>query len=225
MALALFDLDETLIAGDSDYLWGKHLIEKGVVDRESYEKANRDFYEQYKQGSLDIVEFSRFAFQPLSQHPIETLHAWRDEFIQEKIKPIMLKKGLDFVNMHRMSGDKIIIITATNEFLTQPIADLYQVDKLLATKPAMLNGKYTGELEQSCFSTDKVTRLHEWLKEQGENLDGSFGYSDSHNDIPLLKEVTHAVAVDPDEKLQAYALKYGWRKTSFRPAEDLAREK
>lgn len=216
MALALFDLDETLIAGDSDYLWGQFLVEMGVVDGEVYEKTNREFYEQYKQGSLDIVEFSRFAFKPLSEHSIETLHAWRKEFIEEKIKPIILSKGLEFVNMHRLAGDKIIIITATNEFLTQPIADLYEVDKLIATKPAMLDGKYTGDLELSCFSKDKVTRLHEWLKAEGENLDGSFGYSDSHNDIPLLMEVTHSVVVDPDEKLRAYAQKYGWRETSFR---------
>lgn len=216
MALALFDLDETLIAGDSDYLWGQFLVEMGVVDGEVYEKTNREFYQQYKQGSLDIVEFSRFAFKPLSEHPIETLHSWRKEFIEEKIKPIILTKGLEFVNMHRMAGDKVIIITATNEFLTQPIADLYEVDKLLATKPAMVDGKYTGELDVPCFSKDKVTRLHEWLKAEGESLDGSFAYSDSHNDIPLLMEVTHAIVVDPDEKLRSYAQKYGWRETTFR---------
>lgn len=219
MALALFDLDETLLAGDSDYLWGQHLIEIGVVDGELYEKTNREFYEQYKQGTLDIVEFSRFAFKPLSEHPMEKLVEWRSEFVEKKIKPIILLKGLEFVNMHRMAGDKIIMITATNEFITQPIAELYEVDKLIATKPTMVDGKYTGELDTPCFAKDKVTRLHEWLKATGESLDGSFGYSDSHNDIPLLMEVTHAIAIDPDEKLHAYAQKFGWRETTFRPPE------
>lgn len=216
MALALFDLDETLLEGDSDYLWGQHLVEKGVVDGELYEKTNREFYEQYKQGTLDIYEFSRFAFKPLSEHPLETLKAWRREFLEEKIIPIMLPKGRDFVSKHRMAGDKVVIITSTNEFITQPIAELYEVDDLLATKPTMVDGKYTGELDVPCFSKHKVTRLHEWLKTSNETLQGSFGYSDSHNDIPMLMEVTHAVAVDPDEKLQAYAQKFGWRSTTFR---------
>jgi len=216
VALALFDLDETLIAGDSDYLWGQHLVEKGAVDGETYEKTNREFYEQYKQGTLDIYEFSRFAFKPLSEHPLETLQAWRREFLEKKIIPIMLPKGLDFVRKHRMAGDTVVIITATNEFITQPIAEVYEVDHLIATKPMMVDGKYTGELDIPCFSSGKVERLHEWLATSDETLQGSFGYSDSHNDIPLLNEVTHAIAVDADEKLHAYAQKFGWRSTTFR---------
>ena len=216
MALALFDLDETLLAGDSDYLWGRHLVEKGVVDGESYERTNREFYEQYKQGTLDIYEFSRFAFKPLSEHPIEQLHTWRAEFIDEKIKPIMTKKGQDALEKHRIAGDQLVIITSTNRFITQPIAELYRVDQLIATEPKMENGKYTGELDVPCFSHHKIDRLNEWLAIAGHSLEDSYGYSDSHNDIPLLNVVSHPFAVDPDESLQSHAEKNNWEIISFR---------
>ena len=216
MALALFDLDETLLAGDSDYLWGRHLVEKGVVDGESYERTNREFYEQYKQGTLDIYAFSRFAFKPLSEHPIEQLHAWRAEFIDEKIKPIMTKKGQDALEKHRAAGDQLVIITSTNRFITQPIAELYRVDQLIATEPKMENGKYTGELDVPCFSHHKIDRLNEWLAIAGHSLEDSYGYSDSHNDIPLLNVVSHPFAVDPDESLQSHAEKNNWEIISFR---------
>ena len=136
MPLALFDLDETLLSGDSDYLWGQHLVEQGVVDRSEYEETNREFYEQYKQGILDIEAFCRFAFRPLSQHPIEKLKQWRADFVENKIKPIMLEKGKELLQYHRQRGDTLVIITATNNFITAPIAELYQVDQLIATRPA-----------------------------------------------------------------------------------------
>lgn len=216
MALALFDLDETLLAGDSDYLWGQHLVQQGAVDREVYERTNQEFYEQYKQGSLDIYEFSRFAFKPLSEYPLETLKQWRAEFVEEKIKPIMTEKGMATIEKHRAAGDHLIIITATNNFITQPIAELYKVDQLIATQPQMIEGKYTGELDTPCFAHDKIERLNEWLEICGLNLQGSYGYSDSHNDIPLLNAVQHPYAVDPDDNLRKHAKKNNWEIISFR---------
>lgn len=216
MALALFDLDETLLAGDSDYLWGQHLVEQGVVDGESYERTNREFYEQYKKGTLDIYEFSRFAFKPLSQHPLETLQKWRAAFVEQKIKPIMTSKGIEAVEKHRQAGDHLIIITSTNNFITQPIAELYKVHQLIATRPEFINGSYTGELDVPCFSHHKIDRLNEWLKESGSDLKGSYGYSDSHNDLPLLKAVDHPFAVDPDDKLSQHAKQNNWEIVSFR---------
>lgn len=216
MALALFDLDETLLAGDSDYLWGQFLVKQGAVDGEAYERTNREFYEQYKRGTLDIYEFSRFAFKPLSEHPIETLNQWRTEFLEEKIKPIMTKKGLERLDKHRMDGDHLIIVTATNSFITQPIAKLYDVHQLIATQPEIIDGKYTGELASPCFAHHKLDRLNEWLDSSGLNLQGSFGYSDSHNDIPLLNAVQHPHAVDPDDSLRDHAKNNDWKIISFR---------
>ena len=216
MSLALFDLDETLLAGDSDYLWGQHLVQKGAVDGEVYERTNREFYEQYKKGNLDIYEFSRFAFKPLSEHPLETLIQWRTEFVEEKIKPIMTEKGIEVLEKHRLAGNHLIIITSTNSFITKPIAELYKVDQLIATQPIMVDGKYTGELEAPCFAHHKIDRLNEWLEICGLNLQGSYGYSDSHNDIPLLNAVQHAYAVDPDDKLRSHAKDNDWEIISFR---------
>jgi len=216
LALALFDLDETLLAGDSDYLWGQHLVQQGAVDGELYERTNREFYEQYKQGNLDIYEFSRFAFKPLSEHPLETLKQWRAEFVEAKIKPIMTDKGIATLEKHRTAGDHLIIITSTNNFITQPIAELYNVHQLIATQPQMVDGKYTGELDVPCFAHHKIDRLNEWLDSCGLNLQGSYGYSDSHNDIPLLDAVNHAYAVDPDDKLRDYAKDKHWNIVSFR---------
>lgn len=216
MALAFFDLDETLLAGDSDYLWGQYLVEKGAVDGEFYETTNREFYQHYKAGTLDIHEFARFAFKPLSEHPLDTLHQWRKEFVEQKIEPIILQKGIDTIEKHRENNDVLVIITSTNRFITEPIADLYNVDQLLATDPEMVDGKYTGELELPCFSHYKVDRLSEWLKKTGHNLEGSYGYSDSHNDIPLLETVTHPFAVDPDDGLKSHAQSKRWPVISFR---------
>ena len=216
MAVALFDLDETLLAGDSDYLWGQYLVQRGAVDGETYEQANRLFYEQYQQGTLDIEAFSRFAFRPLSEHPLDVLRRWRTEFIEQKIAPIMLSKGKQLVERHRQAGDKLVIITSTNSFITQPIAELYDVHQLLAAEPEIVDGKFTGELRAPCFAQHKVERLNEWLKLTGNNLSGSYGYSDSHNDIPLLENVVNSIAVDPDEKLRTHAIANDWTIISLR---------
>ncbi len=216
MPLALFDLDETLLAGDSDYLWGQYLVQQGAVDGDTYERTNKEFYEQYKQGTLNIYEFSRFAFKPLSEHPIEKLQQWRAEFVEQKIKPIMTNKGIETLEKHRAAGDRLVIITATNRFITEPIAELYNVTQLIATEPEIVNGKYTGELTVPCFAHHKKDRLDEWLESCGLNLQGSHGYSDSHNDIPLLNAVTHPYAVNPDDKLRAHAEHNDWEIISFR---------
>ncbi len=216
MPIALFDLDETLLAGDSDYLWGQHLVELGAVDREYYEETNRKFYEQYKQGTLDIYEFSRFAFKPLSDYPMETLAQWRSEFVNQKIKPIITRKGIQTIEHHRSAGDHLIIITSTNHFITKPIAELFNVHQLIAAQPEIVDGKYTGELVTPCFAHHKIDRLNEWLETCGLNLQGSHAYSDSHNDLPLLEAVDHPYAVDPDDILREHAMNHQWKIISFR---------
>ena len=217
MSLAIFDLDNTLIAGDSDHLWGQYLIKKGVVDREYYERENNRYYDEYKQGTLDIYAFLRFSLKPLTQHPLPTLLSWRAEFMRDEIDSLMLPKAITLLNKHRASGDTLLIITATNRFVTEPIADKLGVEHLLATDPEQINGQYTGEVAGSpCFQEGKVERLAQWLAEQGGDLKGSYFYSDSHNDIPLLKKVEHPCVVDGDEQLLEYARKKAWPTMSLR---------
>ncbi len=217
MSLAIFDLDNTLLAGDSDYLWGQFLVERGIVDAEAYEKANEHFYEQYRKGSLDIAEFLQFALKPLADNEPEQLYAWREEFIEEKIKPILLPAAHDVVERHRRAGDMLIVITATNRFVTEPIVKLYGIEHLIATTPEFQNGRYTGRFEGTpCFQQGKVTRLHEWIAENDFGLDDSWFYSDSHNDLPLLAKVSNPVAVDPDEALSRIAMERGWPVISLR---------
>jgi HAD superfamily hydrolase (TIGR01490 family) len=217
VTLAIFDLDNTLIAGDSDYEWGRFLTDIGVVDAETYQATNRVFYEQYKAGTLDIHEFCRFAFRPLAEHDVETLHGWRNRFLTERIEPLILPAAEALLARHRQAGDTLLIITATNLFITEPIAERLGVHDLLATEPAFRDGRYTGELQGvPCFQGGKVTRLEAWLRGHGENLGGSWFYSDSHNDIPLLERVDNPVAVDPDEALADHAAARDWPIISLR---------
>lgn len=211
MTLAIFDLDNTLIAGDSDYLWGQYLVDQGLVDRDEYEEANARFYEEYKQGCLDIAEFLAFALKPLATHEPGRLLAWRSAFVRDKIEPILLPAASGLIERHRAAGDTLLIITATNRFVTEPIAALYGIDHLIATTPEFREGRYTGRyVGVPCFQSGKVTRLDEWLDEHRRDLSGSWFYSDSHNDLPLLERVTHPVAVDPDVVLRQHAEKQGW---------------
>ena len=217
MRLAIFDLDNTLLAGDSDYLWGRFLVEQGIVDAEHYERENQRFYEEYKSGQLDIHEFLRFSLQPLARHDMETLMRWHRQFIQEKISPIMLPKAGKLLQKHRENGDFLLIITATNSFVTGPIAERLGVDAMLATEPQIINGRYTGEVDGvPCFQQGKVTRLKQWLEKTGYNLADSWFYSDSHNDLPLLELVDNPVAVDADETLSEHARLKGWTQMSLR---------
>lgn len=215
--LAIFDLDNTLLAGDSDYLWGVFLVEQGIVDREHYERENLRYYEQYQAGTLDIREFLDFQLRPLAQHDLPTLRAWRERFMREKIAPIMLPRARTLIESHRGRGHALLIISATNRFITGPIAEAYGVPELLASEPEMRDGRYTGKVAGiPCYREGKVARLEQWLKERGVAPGESWFYSDSHNDIPLLERVTHPVAVDPDAQLMEYAKKKGWPIISLR---------
>ena len=217
MTLAIFDLDNTLLDGDSDHAWGEFLVQQGVVDANLYQQANDKFYQQYQQGNLDILEYLSFALQPLTQHSLETLEALHQQFMAEVITPMRLTKADALLAKHRQQGHFLLIITATNSFVTQPIAKALGVDAILATEPEMLDGVYTGEVAGvPCFQEGKVARLHAWLADKDLSLAGSYFYSDSHNDIPLLNLVDIPVVVDADELLVAHAKQYGWSVISLR---------
>lgn len=217
MTLAIFDLDNTLLGGDSDYLWGCFLVERGIVDAEHYEAENARFYRQYQDGSLDIHEWLAFQLRPLAEHDTDYLYALRRRFLDEKIRPIMLPAAEALLARHRDQGDTLLIITATNSFITRPIAELLAIPHLLATEPRFTAGRYTGEVEGTpCFREGKVIRLREWLAEHKLDLDQSWFYSDSHNDLPLLNLVAHPVAVDPDPVLTREAEARTWPIISLR---------
>ncbi len=217
MTLAIFDLDNTLIADDSDYLWGQFLVDNGIVDKTTYEEMNAKFYEDYKDGTLDIMEFLDFSLKPLTEHSLEQLHQWRDQFITEVITPILLKDAQALVDKHRAQGHKLLVITATNRFITAPIVALYGIDNLIATTPELINNRYTGKIVGvPCFQSGKVTLLNDWLTQTDESLEGSYFYSDSHNDLPLLQLVENPVAVNPDQKLNNFAKQQNWKMISLR---------
>lgn len=219
MNLALFDLDNTLLAGDSDFEWAQFLIEQGVLDREKYEARNQEFYDQYKAGTLNILEFLDFQLKPLAQHPRAVLDQWHGVYMQKKIQPMMRESARALVARH--AGDLRVMITATNSFVTAPIARLFGIEHLIATEPEQRDGEFTGGVSGlPCFKEGKPKRLQAWLAARGETLQ-SFGkswfYSDSHNDLPLMLLVSDPVAVDPDDKLRAHAVAAGWPVMSLNP--------
>ncbi|MDP2828206.1 MAG: HAD family hydrolase [Sulfuricellaceae bacterium] len=220
MRLALFDLDNTLLAGDSDFEWAQFLIGQGVLDREVYEARNQAFYDQYKAGTLDIHEFLDFQLKPLARHPRSQLDAWHSDFMQHKILPIVTAKGRELVSRHQKESDLVAIVTATNSFVTAPIAREFGVTHLIATEPEQVGGEFTGMVAGlPSFREGKITRLEDWLAGQGlswANISESWFYSDSLNDLPLLQKVSHPVAVDPDDTLRAYAEAHGWPVISLR---------
>jgi HAD superfamily hydrolase (TIGR01490 family) len=220
MRLALFDLDNTLLAGDSDYEWGQFLVDRGVLERETYEAQNRTYYEQYVAGTLDIHEFLGFALRPLAQHTREDLERWHADFMASRIRPMIGAAARRLVREHLDAGDLCAIITATNSFVTRPIAREFGIEHLIATEPESRDGRFTGKVAGiPCFREGKVRRLEEWLGQRGSSLadfDPSTLYSDSHNDLALLERVTRPVAVDPDEKLAATARSRGWAVISLR---------
>jgi HAD superfamily hydrolase (TIGR01490 family) len=217
VSIALFDLDNTLIAGDSDFLWGCFLVEQGIVDGTSYERANRRFYDQYKVGELDIHEFLAFQLRPLAEHDLPQLQRWRAQYVEEKIVPILLPRARQLVAHHRERGDTLVVITATNRFITSPIVGLYGIEHLLATEPELVDGRFTGGVAGiPCFQDGKVRVLEDWVAGRQLSLEDSCFYSDSHNDLPLLKRVTWPTAVDPDEILEAHARQQDWPVISLR---------
>jgi HAD superfamily hydrolase (TIGR01490 family) len=220
MRLALFDLDNTLLSGDSDYEWGQFLVDHGVLDRESYEAQNRAYYEQYVAGTLDIHEYLGFALRPLAAHAAEDLERWHAEFMRLRILPMITAAARALVRRHLTAGDLCAIITATNSFVTEPIARAFSVKHLIATEPEVRDGRFTGRVAGTpCFREGKLERLEQWLAALGHQLrdfEQSTFYSDSHNDLPLLERVTRPVAVDPDEALAGEAARRGWPVMSLR---------
>jgi len=220
MNLALFDLDNTLLVGDSDYEWGQFLVDRGVLEREAYEAQNKAYYDQYVAGTLDIHEYLGFALRPLAQHTGEELASWRTDFMRSRIAPMIGAPARELVQGHLEAGDLCAIVTATNSFVTRPIAAEFGVRHLIATEPETRNGRFTGRVAGTpCFREGKVRRVEEWLAEQGRSLADfvrSTFYSDSHNDLPLLALVNRPVAVDPDPQLAAEARSRDWAVISLR---------
>lgn len=217
MHLAIFDLDNTLLNGDSDYLWGRFLARLGLVDGETYERENRRFYEEYVAGTLDIRAFLRFSLTPLRKFDMAELHAARRRFVDEVIGPAVLPAGRELIERHRQRGDELLIITATNSFVTAPIAELLGVQHLLATEPEMVNGHFTGEVAGvPAFREGKIQRLQQWLNERPARFEERWFYSDSRNDVPLLEAVDHPIGVDPDPELERIARTRGWPVVSLR---------
>ena len=217
MALAIFDLDNTLLGGDSDYLWGEYLVETERVNSVDYQRMNQHFYDQYLAGTMDIFEFSAFQFKPLADNSMATLVQWRDDYLAKKIDSIILPGALALIEKHRQQNDTLLIITATNSFITTPIASKLAIPNLIATEPEVLDGQFTGKVSGTpSYQQGKVTRLQIWLKDNKQSLAGSYFYSDSHNDLPLLELVDQPIAVDPDPKLRAIAQQRHWSILSLR---------
>lgn len=214
MKLALFDLDNTLLNGDSDFEWSQFLIRIGVLDAELFEAQNLRFYEQYKAGTLDIHEFLDFQLKPLSRHPRSTLDTWHEQFMRDSVMPMVTAPSRALVAQHLAAGDVCVIITATNSFVTAPIAREFGIEHLIATEPEHQGGEFTGRVAGvPSFKEGKITRLNQWLAARGWTLDSfqdTTFYSDSLNDLPLLKIVQHPVAANPDDTLRAHAEKFGW---------------
>lgn len=214
MKLALFDLDNTLLNGDSDFEWSQFLIHIGVLDAELFEAQNLKFYQQYKMGTLDIHEFLDFQLKPLSRHARSTLDTWHQQFMRTSVLPMVTQPSRDLVAKHLAAGDVCVIITATNSFVTTPIAEVFGIAHIIATEPEQKDGEFTGRVAGvPCFQAGKITRLHQWLAVRGWTLDSftdTTFYSDSLNDLPLLKIVHHPVAANPDDTLRAHAKQHGW---------------
>ena len=217
MSLAIFDLDNTLIAGDSDFLWGEFLGEEGVVDANSYRKKNEYFYKQYDLGVLDIYAWLEFCLEPLSRYSMAELEAFHHQFMIKKIEPIMLDKAQKCIDRHKERGDTLLIVTASNSFVTAPIAKKYGINQILATEPEIKANRYTGGVSGiPCFQSGKIDKLLPWLQKNKESLTGSTFYSDSHNDLPLLELVDNPVAVNADKILTKIAQKKGWKVLNWR---------
>jgi HAD superfamily hydrolase (TIGR01490 family) len=218
--LALFDLDNTILAGDSDYNWSRFLIQEGYLDGAIHTEKNEKFYADYKAGTLDIYAFVEFQFKPLARNPRTVLNQLLKKYVEEVIKPMITEKARALVKRHQDEGDLIIVITATNSFITKPIAELFGIENLIGTDPEEKEGEFTGKVSGlPSFKEGKVTRLEVWLKNKNLSLacfEKSYFYSDSHNDLPLMQKVTHPVAVDSDDVLSEYAKSKGWPQISLR---------
>ncbi len=217
MTLAIFDLDHTLIDGDSDYLWGEYMVENGIVDESEYRQRNLVFYQQYQRGELDNDTYLDFALEPLTRYSLEQLHTWRADFIDHWIRPIIAAGTEELLRRHRDAGHELLIISATNLFITEPIAELLAVPTILSTEPEIVDNRYTGRyLGTPTYQRGKVTVLEAWLADTGHDLSGSYFYSDSINDLALLERVENPVVVHPDAELQSIAAIRGWKVIDLR---------
>lgn len=218
MNLAVFDLDNTLLAGDSDYLWGQFLVEQGLVDGAAHTRENQRFYQEYLAGTLDIDEFAEFSMAALTRYPRAQMEALRERFVDQAIRPRIATGAAALLARHREAGDALLITTATNRFITAPIATLLDVPHLLATEPEIVDGRYTGRIAAggANFQAGKVTLLKRWLEAQSRTFASIAAYSDSHNDLPLLRFADAPHAVDPDPLLRAEAERSGWPILSLR---------
>lgn len=217
MALAIFDLDNTLLGTDSDNAWGEFAVARGIVDAETYGTLNTRFFHDYLDGKLDVNAYLEFCLEPLSRYSREELERWHALFMEEKIEPFILPRAIELVRRHEQAGDTTLIITATNRFVAGPIGRRYGIDIMLASECEEIDGRYTGKpCDIPCFREGKITRLQRWLEETGHDLKGAYFYSDSRNDLPLLSLVDNPVAVDPDDVLLAHAREHGWPVISLR---------
>ena len=214
MNLTIFDLDNTLLDGDSDYNWGLFLIKEGLVDQKTHESSNTQFYDDYNSGKLNIYEFVEFQFKFFRDNPRILLDKLLKRYIDEIAKPMITKKARDLVSKHRVKGDRLLIITATNSYITKPIGKLFDIDDLIGTDPEEINGEFTGKVKGiPSFKEGKIERLNLWLKQKKlafNDFDQVSFYSDSQNDLPLLRLVSNPIAVNPDEVLEKEAIKNNW---------------
>lgn len=211
MTLAIFDLDNTLLAGDSDHAWGEFLVDAELVNADEHRQQNDQFYQDYLNGELDIQRYQRFALSAIAGRDPDEVAIWRQAFMDSRISPLYQKKADRLLASHRNQGHTLMIITATNRFVTGPIAEAMGIEHLIATEPEVRDGRYTGDITGvPSFQDGKVLRLQQWLKDHGATLEGAWFYSDSHNDLPLLKLVDNPVAVDPDPTLEQHAREQGW---------------
>ena len=217
MALAIFDLDNTLIAGDSDHSWGEFLVDQNIVDRQLYKKMNDKFYADYESGCLDIFAYLEFSVEPLTKFSLQELDKLHQQFMRDIIEPMKLDQAETLINHHRQAGDRVLVITSTNRFIVEPICKSLGIDEIIATDLQIIDGKYTGKVDGTpTFKEGKVERFNQWLKEQNTNNEGSYFYSDSINDMPMLLEVTYPIAVDPDPALRKEAESRLWEIISLR---------
>ena len=217
MSLAIFDLDNTLIGGDSDFLWGEFIGEEGIVDAGAYRKKNEYFYQEYDLGTLDIYAWLEFCLEPLTRYSMKELQEFHHRFMIHKIEPILLDKAQNCINQHKERGDTVLVMTASTSFVTAPIVKKYGINHLLATEPEIKEGRYTGGVSGiPCFQAGKIDKLMPWLQKNEETLTGSTFYSDSHNDLPLLELVDNPVAVNADKILTKIAEKKGWEILNWR---------
>lgn len=213
MALALFDLDHTLLAGDSGIMWQNFLGRLGVMgDEEAHIARAQRFSDEYHQGVLNYPMFLDFMLDPLVRFPLSDLQSWMAAFIEEKVKPVVKARGLDVIQEHRDRGDCLVMISATNRFITEPIAKVFGIEHVISTDPEIVEGRYTGKISgDPCYQEGKILRLVKWASQEGHSLDAATFYSDSFNDLALLSYVDHPVAVDPDARLREFASEQGWK--------------